>query len=109
MNIKGKIKTVTQATTGDKKDGSKWHKCELVIDTFENPQYPKIAVFEVFGEDKIKLLQGLNKGQEVNVYFNIEGSWYNGKYYSKLSFWKIDKNSEGITNKVDPEIEILPF
>ncbi len=86
MEIKGKAIQNLGLQTGKSKAGKDWVKCELIIETTENPQYPK----------KVKITN-LKKAEEfskiplgVDVVFNIEidSNEYNGKWYTNVSCWK---------------------
>ena len=47
-------------------------------------------MFNVFGEDKIKLFN-IQMGDEINVFFDINCREYQGKYYNDIRAWKVDK------------------
>jgi len=63
MNIKGKLihkgeeVQITQS----------FKKREFVIQFADNPEYPEVIKFELI-QDKCSLLEGLVKGQEIDVY-----------------------------------------
>ena len=94
FKITGKFRGLSEIKEGEK-NGKAWKSCKLVID-IEDDKYPTNGVFEVFGEDKVKSLESLTFGQEIDVVFNVQGSEYQGKYYGKLSLWKFE--TKGITN-----------
>jgi len=101
FKITGKFRCLSEIKEGEK-NGKTWKSCKLVID-IEDDKYPTNGVFEVFGEDKVKSLESLTFGQEIDVVFNVQGSEYQGKYYGKLSLWKFE--TKGITNTPQPKTE----
>jgi hypothetical protein len=63
------------------------------IDCTTNPDWPNTPQFELKGEEKCALADGLAKGQEVEVFFNLEGrKWEkDGKrgVYNTVRAWRI--------------------
>ena len=92
MKIKGQITSIQGPTTFE--NGSK--KLTFQIDTRE--EYNNIISFEYFKgsehADKIdNFIQYNHVGDNVEVEFNIKCHEYNGKWYTNLSVWKVDKQS----------------
>jgi single-strand DNA-binding protein len=83
MNQPGQIKKIGAIETV--KDTFK--KRELILDI--PGQYPQVVKFE-FVQDKCALLDGLKVGQNVNVFFNLNGREHNGNVYNTLSGWKVE-------------------
>jgi hypothetical protein len=67
---------------------SGFSKRVLVINT--GGKYPQLIPVE-FVKDNAELLTGLRKNQEVTASVNLRGSQFNGKYYSNIQGWKLDK------------------
>lgn len=91
MNVKGKIleKFDTQNITDS------FRKREFVLEYADNPQYPEFIKFELIQANCDQLDQ-FNKGQEVNVSFNLKGrKWTDPKgevkYFNSLQAWRIEK------------------
>ena len=89
MNIQGKVKFIGQ-TEFIGQNG--FQKRDLVITTEE--QYPQHIIIQ-FTQDKCALLDTIQVGQKVNVYFNLRGrEWTNPqgeiKYFNSLDAWKIE-------------------
>jgi predicted SnoaL-like aldol condensation-catalyzing enzyme len=106
--IKGKVFAILAEQKGVSQSGKEWSKIDFVIEETEG-QYPKKVSFNAMGEKLLPVVKSLSVGQLVEVHYNLDAREYNGKWFTNINAWRIDKNSEGITNKVDPEIEILPF
>ena len=83
MEINGKIFKILPQGEVTFGDGTKKMKGGFVITT--DGEYPKKVAFELFGEERLSLLAGLNEGCLVKVNFipvSFEGK--EGRYYSTL-------------------------
>lgn len=91
--LTGKVKVIQQPQTFN----SGFTKREMVV-TVDDGKYPQDINLE-FVQDKVSLLDTLNIGQEVTVFFNIRGREYNGRYFNNLQGWKI--NTASVTDAYD--------
>ena len=79
----------------DEKSGTSargpWRKQEYVI---EIPgDYPKQVCFMVWG-DKIDQF-GIAEGQELTVHFDLESREYNGRWYTDVKAWRVERPEAG--------------
>lgn len=88
MEIQGKIIQMLPEQSGAGKNGQ-WRKREYVIETQD--QYPKKLCFNLWG-DKIDQ-NPVKVGDAVKVYFDLESREFNGKWYTDVKGWKIEKAS----------------
>ena len=108
-----KITTVLDVEKGTSKAGKEWKKITFVGQTDE--QYNNIYAFELFGEDKVdNFLKYNDVGDVVTVEFNVSCNEWNGKYFTTLSAWKIERLQSDNTIKQEPLTEVkqdddLPF
>ena len=86
MEISGKIIQVLDEQTGNGRNGI-WRKRDYILET--GGQYPKKVCMTVWG-DKIDQF-GIQAGDEVNAGVEIESREYNGRWYTDVKAWKIDK------------------
>ncbi len=95
LEIQGKLTKFLPVQSGEKKDKSGlWKKQSFIVETVE--QYNNLYCFEVFGDEKVDNLTKYQKeGDEVKVVFNVNTNEYQGKYYTTLSAWRIEKVSGG--------------
>lgn len=91
LNVKGKVEQILKPESGVSKAGKEWKKQEFVMETDE--QFPRKVCFTLFG-DKVDLLNGLTSGQEVEVSFNLDSREFNGRWFTNVNAWKIDKVSQ---------------
>lgn len=100
LQVKGKIQQILKAESGVSRAGNGWKKQEFVIETEE--QFPRKVCFTLFN-DKTSLIDGFSAGNEVEVSFNLESREYNGKWFSTINAWKIDRPSTGSMPDAPPE------
>ncbi|MCD7976016.1 MAG: DUF3127 domain-containing protein [Tannerellaceae bacterium] len=88
MEITGKIIAVLPAQGGTSKTGNEWKKQEYVLETHE--QYPKKVCFQIFGSDRIDQA-AIQPGEELTVYFDIDSREYNGRWFTNINCWKVER------------------
>ena len=88
MEISGKIIAVLPATGGISRTGNEWKKQEYVLETHE--QFAKKVCFQLFGSDRIEQA-AIKQGEELTVSFDIESREYNGKWFTNINAWKVDR------------------
>lgn len=79
----GKVYKVDDKIEGENSNGQPWVKQTLVIETADGSKERKLA-FDFLGEDRVKLLEGLEVGDLVEVSFEIQSNEYNDKIYTSL-------------------------
>lgn len=87
LEIKGRLFQVLPKESGEGRNG-RWEKQQFVIETLE--QYPKKVCIVLWG-DKISMLNGINQGDELNVSVNIESREFNGRWYTDVRAWKVER------------------
>jgi hypothetical protein len=93
MEIIGKLSELLPEQTGQGKTGNSWRKRSFVIETLDD-QYPKKVCIDAWG-DKADSLNTLAMGDELSVSFDIESREFNGKWYTNVKAWRIDKKQGG--------------
>lgn len=106
MELKGKVIQLLPLQSGTSQAGKEWKKQEFVVETHE--QYPKKICMHLFG-DRVEQYP-VSEGEEVSVYFDIESREYNGRWYTNINVWKLDKvndnaPSASMTPPPAPEFE----
>ena len=86
MEIKGKIIKKLPLLSGEGRNGN-WQRQEYILEYGD--RYPKQMCFSLRG-DKIEQYP-LEIDQEVVVSFDVESREYNGRYYTHVNAWKIDR------------------
>ena len=86
MEITGKVVAVLELVSGTSNAGNPWQKREFVIET--PGQYPKKICLQLFGD---KVNECPNVGEEVKVSFDAESREWNGKWFTQLNAWKVER------------------
>ena len=105
-----RITKVLDAQSGTSKAGKDWIKQTFIGETTE--EYNNLYAFELLGAEKVENFNKYNKvGDVVNVEFNVSCNEWQGKYFTSLSAWRIDKaNGSGTpAESVEEDLGELPF
>ena len=108
MEIKGKIIHVLPLQEGVSRAGNPWKKQEYVLETEE--QYPRKVCFNLFG-DKVDQYPAAI-GDDVTVSFDLESREFNGRWYTDVRAWKIEKSApavQGVPDMPPMPNDIPPF
>ena len=90
LEITGKLEKFLDVEKGTSKAGKEWSKQSFLVRTTE--EYNNLYCFEVFGDEKVENLTKYQKvNDEVKVVFNVGCNEWNGKYFTSLSAWRIEK------------------
>ena len=90
MEISGKIIAVLPMATGQGKNGM-WRSQDYVLETAD--QYPKKVCFNLFNDKIDQFPMAID--DVVNVSFDVESREYNGRWYTTIRAWKVDKSAAG--------------
>jgi len=110
MEIKGKIIQMLPEQGGQSKSGSTWRKRDYILETAA--EYPKKVCFSIWGDniDKFKIAEG----ETLTASIDIESREFNGKWYTDVKAWKVERSSSTpapMNNEVPPPEpeDDLPF
>ncbi|MBQ7822563.1 MAG: DUF3127 domain-containing protein [Bacteroidaceae bacterium] len=101
MEIKGKIVQILPLQGGQTKAGGEWKKQEYILET--EGQYPKKVCFNLWG-DRIEQYPVV-EGEEVTVSFDLDSREFNGRWYTEVRAWKIEK---GVATMAVPPYNAVP-
>jgi hypothetical protein len=90
MEITGKLSQVLPEQTGQGRNGT-WVKISFVLETQD--QYPKKICIDAWG-DKADVVKGFAVGDLLKVDFDAESREYNGRWYTNLKAWRMEKQGE---------------
>ena len=107
-----KIVKVLDTESGTSKAGKAWKKVTFVGET--DQEYNNLYAFEIFqgeGKDQVDNFLNYNKeGDVVNVEFNVSCREWQGKYFTNLSAWRVEKaNGSAEEVPAGDETDDLPF
>ncbi len=100
MEITGKIIAVLPEQGGISKTGNEWKKQEYVLETHD--QYPKKVCFQIFGADRIAQA-AIQPGEELTVSFDIDSREYQGRWFTNISAWKVERAGATAPQGMTPE------
>ena len=98
LSVKGKLTRKLSVESGTSKAGKEWKKQTFLVDT--GAQYNPEICFQLFGEEKIEMLNHHNEGEEVEVSFNLSSKEFNGRYFHNIDAWRIETIGSDITNEI---------
>ncbi len=99
MELAGKIIHALPEKSGTSSRGE-WRKQEYVI---EIPgDYPKPVCFMVWG-DKIDQF-GIAEGEELTVHFDLESREYNGRWYTDVKAWRVERSAAQAQGEEPPPL-----
>lgn len=88
MEIKGKVIEILPIQEGVSNAGRSWQKASLIVETTENPQYPK--KIKISNMKNAEAFSKLAVGSEVTFKVEIESREYNGRWYTEINCWGWD-------------------
>ena len=103
LSIKGKLSRKLSIESGTSKAGKEWKKQTFLVDT--GAQYNPEICFQLFGDEKIEMLNHHNEGDQVEVSFNLSSKEFNGRYFHNIDAWRIENLAEGVEKT---EIQEVP-
>lgn len=89
METNGTVIAVLPLESGTSKAGKEWQKRNFVIET--PGQYPRKVCLQLFG-DKVGLCPAV--GEVVKVDFEPESREWNGKWFTQLNAWGVERVKE---------------
>lgn len=84
--ISGKVIAALPIATGEGKNGA-WKSQDYVIET--GGQYPKKVCFNLFGDSIDKFRIAID--DEIKISYDIDSREYNGRWYTTVRAWKVEK------------------
>lgn len=97
LKIQGRIIAVLPEVSGISKAGNQWKKQEYVLETFD--QYPKKICFNAFGNKVDEF--AIQEGETLTVSVDIESREFNGRWYTDIRAWRVERGAEPSMNPMD--------
>jgi len=80
---------------------------EFVIEVADG-NYPQFVKFQLT-QDRCPLIDGHEEGEMIKVYFDLRGREWNGKYFTNLNAWRLEKVSATVSAEAPPPADIQDF
>ncbi|MBQ7945342.1 MAG: DUF3127 domain-containing protein [Bacteroidales bacterium] len=103
MEIQGKIIKKLPLASGEGRNGT-WRRQEYVLEYGD--RFPKQVCFSLMNARIDQYPMEID--EEVIVSFDIESREYNGRYYTSVSAWKVDKVQAGAQAPQAPVTNATP-
>lgn len=88
FEVEGKLHKVFPV---ENKSGS-FQAREFVIEV-ESGQYPQFVKFQLV-QDRCSLIDDYSEGENIKVHFDLRGREWQGKYFTNLNAWRLDRPSK---------------
>lgn len=98
LEITGRLIQKLPMQSGTSARGN-WQKQEFVIETED--QYPRKICANLWG-DKIDMLNQFNEGDRIRMLFEIESREFNGRWYTDVRPWKLEKPMDATMGMPQP-------
>jgi len=92
LQITGKIIEILEEQSGTGKNGE-WRKQEFILEIAG--QYPKPVCVVQWGDNIDKF--GVTEGETLTAHIDIQSREYNGRWYTDVKAWKIERSESGQT------------
>jgi hypothetical protein len=89
LEVTGKIVQKLEPQSGVSAKGE-WKKQDFILETTE--QYPRQVCITMWG-DKINEIAGIQAGETITVSIEIESREFNGRWYTSVRGWKLQRGS----------------
>lgn len=106
LQLEGIVRELLPLQEGDGRNG-RWRKQQFILET-QGGQYPRQVCIMVWG-DKIDQFS-LHIGDNITASIDIESREYNGRWYTDVKVWKVEKKTAGAPapTSVDHDEEPYP-
>ena len=97
LQVKGILHKIME--TESKSD--KFQSRDFIIET--DGKYPQYVKFQLM-QDKCGLIDAFTEGEEIEVFFDLRGREWQGKYFTNLNAWKVSEaNKAPDTPFIEPK------
>ena len=79
---------------------------EFVVETMDT-NYTQYIKFQLT-QDRCSIIDSVNEGEQLKVYFDLRGREWNEKYFTNLNAWKVEANQPAAASPADFSGEPFP-
>lgn len=90
LQINGRVTDILEEQSGEGRNGP-WRKQEFILET--GGQYPKQVCVVQWGENIDKF--GISEGETITAHIDIQSREYNGRWYTDVKVWRVDREADG--------------
>lgn len=96
FEIEGKLHKVFETESKT----SSFQAREFVIEVTDG-NYPQFVKFQLV-QDRCALVDGYAEGEMIKVHFDLRGREWQGKYFTNLNAWRVEKAQEAASQTAPP-------
>jgi hypothetical protein len=104
LKVTGVVQDILPEMSGQGKTGNTWRKREFVLETQD--QYPKKICMVQWG-DEIDVAN-IQSGELITAYIDVQSREYNGKWYTDVKAWKIERQGGSSAPNSAPDLDDMP-
>ena len=93
LKIAGRVVEVLDEQSGESRNGP-WRKRDFILET--EGDYPRKVCITQWGDDIEKF--GVGEGDQLTAHIDIQSREYNGRWYTDVKAWKIEKAGGGVSD-----------
>ncbi len=90
LQITGRVLDILEEQSGEGRNGP-WRKQEFILET--GGQYPKQVCVVQWGDNIDKF--GISEGETITAHIDIQSREYNGRWYTDVKAWRVDRGADG--------------
>jgi hypothetical protein len=98
LKVTGRVVEVLQEQSGESKNGT-WRKRDFVIETQDN--YPKKICMVQWGDEIDN--SAVSVGDQITASIDIASREYNGRWYTDIKAWKVEKDGSAQPAKIEDD------
>jgi hypothetical protein len=73
----------------------------------ESTQYPQYVKFQLV-QDRCEIIDNIDEGSMIKVYFDLRGREWQGKYFTNLQAWRVEAAGQGAKPKTGGDFPSSP-
>jgi hypothetical protein len=104
LQIKGTVKQILEVQSGESKNGP-WKKQDFILET--PGKFPRLVCVTQWGDQIDK--NNITEGETITAFIDLQSREYNGKWYTDVKAWKVEKGEGGNSESNDPEDNVIDF
>lgn len=102
LKISGKVVDILDLQKGESKNGP-WKKQDFILET--PGKYPRKVCVTQWGDQVDQ--NDIKKGEELTAFIDIQSREYNGKWYTDVKAWKIEKGASAGDPRPNPDENVI--
>lgn len=100
LEITGKLIQVLPIQSGEARNGNKWEKGGIVIET--DDRFPKKVCCTIW-KDQLAKINEFKVGDSLKASIDIESREYNSRWYTDVRAWKLEVLNSASSGGGDPQ------